>query len=344
VGVLIGLPLGLFALVAIPGALLIARYGAISIAITGLFACALAAAARGAASSVWSLYAATIVMGAGISIMQPTLPTLVRAWLPGHSGLGTAITTNGMLIGVTLGPALTIPLVLPMVGGSWRFDLVAWAAPSLLAAILFAVFAPRGRAAEPSDAPQRWWPDWTNPLIWLLGLTFGCNNAVFYGANAFVPDYLNSAGHGDLIGLTLGWLNGSQLVASFVLLLTAERLQRHIWPFTVFGPLTFVGLISIALGHGLWIVLAAAVTGFAAAVTFVVTFALPPILSPPDDVHRMAGGMFTISYAIAVITPAICGAFWDATGVPWTAFLPVGLCAIVLTVSGTVLSLRSAAH
>ena len=49
--------------------------------------------------------------------------------------------------------------------------------------------------------------------------------------------------------------------------------------------------------------------------TFVVTFGLPAILSPPDDVHRMAGGMFTISYTIAVIVPILCGALWDLTGI-----------------------------
>ena len=78
------------------------------------------------------------------------------------------------------------------------------------------------------------------------------------------------------------------------------------------------------LGDGIWIALSAAVLGFAASVTFVVTFGLPAILSPPDDVHRMAGGMFTISYTIAVIVPIVCGALWDFTGVPWTAFMPIG--------------------
>ena len=42
----------------------------------------------------------------------------------------------------------------------------------------------------------------------------------------------------------------------------------------------------------------------------------------------MAGGMFTISYAIAVIVPIICGACWDLTGLPWTSFMPMVLCAV----------------
>jgi CP family cyanate transporter-like MFS transporter len=255
VGVLIGLPLALFALAAIPGALLIARFGALSIAIVGLLASALAAAARGAAPDVWTLYAATIVLGAGISITQPTLPTLVRAWMPGRTGLGTAITTNGMLLGLTLAAALTIPLVLPLLGGSWRLDLAFWALPTFATALLFATLAPRATAAEPSQAPRRWWPDWRDPLIWLLGLTFGATNAVFFSANAFVPDYLNSTGRGGLIGLALASLNGAQILASFLLLATAQRLQRRTWPFTVFGPLTLLGHIGIVLGDGIWILL-----------------------------------------------------------------------------------------
>ena len=76
--------------------------------------------------------------------------------------------------------------------------------------------------------------------------------------------------------------------------------------------------------------------------TFIVTFGLPAILSPPGDVHRMAGGMFTISYAIAVIVPIICGACWDLTGLAWTSFMPMVLCAVALTVFGTMLILRKA--
>ena len=38
--------------------------------------------------------------------------------------LGTIAYTGGMLIGAIFRAGLTIPLVLPLVGGSWRLDLV----------------------------------------------------------------------------------------------------------------------------------------------------------------------------------------------------------------------------
>jgi len=345
VGALIGLPLVMFALAGVPGSLLIARYGAVAIGIFGLWVAGLAAAARAFAVDIWTLYAATVVTGFGIAILQPVLPTLVRAWTPQRIGLGNAVFTNGIVIGATLSGTMTIPFVLPLVDRSWRAAILLWAVPGLIAALLFVLLAPRMQApVRAPEMPRRWWPDWRSPQLWLLGLTFGSNNAMFFGANAFIPDYLNAAGRGDLIGHALGWLNGTQLLASLVLLLTAERMQRKTWPFTVFGPLTFAGLIAVVVGDGVWVVIGSGVFGFAAAISFVVTFALPARLSPPDDVHRVAGGMFTISYSFAVLVPIVCGALWDLTGIPWTAFLPLALCALTLTSLGTILSRRSAHH
>ena len=127
-----------------------------------------------------------------------------------------------------------------------------------------------------------------------------------------------------------------------MMLFMAERLQRGTWPFTIFGPVTLAGLIGIVLCDGVWVVVSAAAAGLGAAVTFIVSFGLPAILSPPGEVHRMAGGMFTISYSIAVLLPVLCGALWDLTGLPWTAFMPMAAAAVVMTIFGTMLSSRNA--
>ena len=100
----------------------------------------------------------------------------------------------------------------------------------------------------------------------------------------------------------------------------AQWLHRRAWSYLVFGLMPAVGVLGIVLLDGIWVVLAASVTGFSLAVTFVDTFPLAAGAAPQDDVHRMAGGMFAISYAIAVVVPVLCGAIWDLTGVPWTVF------------------------
>src|SRR6516164_9491766 len=82
IGLLIGLPLALFAVAAVPGSLLIARGGAKLAVILGMVITAFAGGLRGSAVDVWTLYTAAIATGFGIAIMQPGMPTLVREWLP----------------------------------------------------------------------------------------------------------------------------------------------------------------------------------------------------------------------------------------------------------------------
>jgi len=144
VGLLIGIPLSMFALAAIPGSLLIARFGVLVVATCGLAIATLASAARAAVTDIWTLYAATLVMGFGVAIFQPAFPTLVRIWSPGRAWLANAVSTNGMLMGVTFTAALSIPVVLPLVGQSWRYDLLVWSVPGLVTTASMAPACARG--------------------------------------------------------------------------------------------------------------------------------------------------------------------------------------------------------
>ena len=352
IGLLIGLPLALFAIAAAPGSLLVARGGAKLAVMLGMVITALAGGLRGAAVDVWTLYAAVIVMGFGIAIMQPGMPTLVREWLPNRIGLGTVVYSNGMVIGAILPPVLTIPFILPMFGGSWRLNFFAWAAPAILIPAVFFLLSPK--EAQRSGAASAavgglWWPDWKNPLIWLLGFTFGSNNSPFFAANAFLGDYLASRGQADWLGPALASLNGAQLIALVPLFAVAGRLQRRAWPFLLFGPLMFVGFLGlIVLQSPFSIVVCTGLIGISTVMTMTPTLALPPLLAAPADVARTAAGMLTISYACAIVIPTLCGALWDLSGKPCIVFVPPCLCAVSLTVLGAIVSRRrpaaSAAH
>ena len=343
IGLLIGLPLAVFALAAVPGSLLIARIGTRLALILGMGIAAIAGGARGSAFDVGTLYAASIATGFGIAIMQPAMPTLVREWLPGRISLGTVAYSNGMVVGALLPPILTIPFVLPLVDGSWRLDFLAWAVPAALIAVVFFFFTPRDpHRGEKSHAGFSaigglWWPDWKNPVIWLLGLTFGSNNSPFFGANAFLGDYLASEGESQVLGLALASLNGAQIVALVVLVLMAERMQRRAWPFLLFGPAMLAGFVGLILiPSPLAAVACTGLIGISTALTMTPTLALPALLVAPADVPRTAAGMFTVSYTCAIVIPTICGALWDMTGRPWTVFLPLCICCIGLTVLGAI--------
>ena len=175
IGVLTGLPIVLFGVAALPGSLLIARFGAVAILVAGLTIAGIASALRGAVPHTFALYAATIVMGAGIAIMQPALPPLVRQWLPKRVSFATALYTNGLLVGETLAVMLTIPVVLPLADNSWQWALAIWGVPLIMIALLTVLLAPAGTDGQASSAqasraqaPTSGWPNWSNPLIWQI--------------------------------------------------------------------------------------------------------------------------------------------------------------------------------
>jgi MFS transporter, CP family, cyanate transporter len=332
IGILSGLPVILFALAALPGSLLIARFGALSTLVAGLVVAGAASGLRGAVLNIYVLYAATILMGAGIAIMQPALPPLVRQWLPQRVSFGAAVYSNGLLVAETLAVMLTIPVVLPLVDNSWRWSLAVWGMPLIVIAILTAVLAPPSNASAASAATngRSWWPDWSNKLIWQLGFLFGSVNSVYFCSNAFLPGHLAGAGRPDLIGSTLTALNFGQLPASFVLLAVASRLERRAWPFMACGALMLLCVVGIAGTASGWTVLFAGVLGFLGAVVMTPGFALPALLTAPSDVARLSAAMFTISYSEALAISVFSGAAWDLAGDARFAFLPIAFSALPL--------------
>src|SRR5262249_30651148 len=157
------------------------------------------------------------------------------------------------------------PLVLPLVNGSWPLALAFWSLPIVAIAAVVVV----GTATEKVDAGPaarpRWWPDWRNGLIWRLGLTFGSVNAMYFGANTFLPDYLTTHGRPALITAALSALNFGQLPSSILLLALASRLERRIAPYLVFGVLSLTSLIGLATSASAWTVFWAGMLGFSAA-------------------------------------------------------------------------------
>jgi CP family cyanate transporter-like MFS transporter len=121
--------------------------------------------------------------------------------------------TNGLLAGEVFAVLFTSPLVLPAVGGSWRASFVVWAVPVAIIALVVLLYAPRPTsfARGPALLPHKWLPDWHLGLVWRLGALFLCINAIYFGANTFIPIYLKSADRADLITGALVGLNFGQI-------------------------------------------------------------------------------------------------------------------------------------
>jgi CP family cyanate transporter-like MFS transporter len=337
VGLLGSMPSALFACAALAGSLLVARLGAKAALVGGLALVAAGSALRGLSSGYAVLLATTILMSAGVAIMQPIMPTAVRQWAPYRIGLGTAVYTNGLLVGEVLAVMLTPLWVLPLVDGSWRLSLVFWSAPIAIIAIAIIAlaiyaFGPRaqGEHAAAPGVTRKWLPDWHLGLVWRLGAVFCCINAIYFSANAFIPIYLTRNGRPELIGGALTALNFGQLPASLLLLAVAGKLERRAWPYIASGVLSLLSFAGLVFMVGPATMIWAGLLGFSDASALILGLTLPPLLCPPEDIARTSAGMFTISYSGAVGIALISGAAWDLSGVPAFAFVPLGICAIAL--------------
>jgi CP family cyanate transporter-like MFS transporter len=319
VGALVSLPILVLALASVPGALLIAKLGVRGAIIAGLGFVAVFGALRGAGSTS-VLFAATLLMGVGVAVTQPAFPSLVREWFPTRIAIATAVYSNGILIGETLPVTLTTPVgALPLAHGDWRWALALWSILVVASAVAIGIAAPaRSRKLA---VQARWWPSWLEGQALRIGLVIGMASAVYFGANAFIPDYLDQTGRHELITPMLAVLNAAQL-------LTAPAVA--LWPRLLTGRLGFIGSaglmaiaqIGIVVTPGPWVVAWAFLLGFATALAFIVTLTLPPKLAAAGDVHRMSAAVFTIQYSTAFVVPLIAGALWDASGLALLAFIP----------------------
>ncbi len=319
VGALVSLPVLLLAAAAVPGSLMIAKLGLRGALITGLGFVALFGAVRGLGPSTPVLFGATFLMGLGVAFSQPVFPSLVREWFPRKIAIATAAFSNGILIGETLPTAFTTPFgALQLAHGDWRWALPIWSVLVAVSGVALVMSAPRRAKVT---APTRWWPNWREGQAVRVGLVMGMASAAYFGTNAFVPDFLDQTGRHNLISPTLAVLNASQLLTAPVVAL---------WPRLLSGRLGFIasaglmasGQLGIVLTPGAGVIPWAFVTGFSAALSFIVALSIPPRLAAAGDVHRMSAAVFTTQYTVGFVFPLIAGGLWDATNVALLAFIP----------------------
>ncbi len=339
VGLLNSLPVLMFALSALPGALLVARLGLRRTLILGLGTVAFGAACRGLNGGVVWLFASSIVMGAGIAVLQPALPAAVRQWVPKQIGFGTAVYTNGLLVSEVVPVVLAGLLILPMLGGSWRASLVFWACPVAIVSLLVSQIAPRttGGALPESTAPAEWWPNWRDGLIWRLAVLFCGINSLYFGTNAFLPGFLDATGKPGAIVPALAALNFAQIPASLLLLMAARHLERRAWPYVLAAALALFGFAGVVFGDAQLAILGAALIGFAGGGALILALSLPALLAPAPAVVRTSAAVFTLSYGGAVVVAVLAGVIWDLSQRAALAFVPLALSAIAIGAAALVL-------
>jgi CP family cyanate transporter-like MFS transporter len=324
IGLLSGIPVVVFAIFAAPSSIVVARMGVRGALLGGLAIATAGTLLRTGASNAWQLYLTSVLMSVGIAIMQPSMAAAVREWLPRRSAFGTAVYTNGLIMGEIIPVATMLSLVLPYFGGNWRLSLGVWTLPLIATAAAVALFAPKSATNVASTHTGRWFPQWNSRLNWRIGLTLGSVTSTYFCLNGFLPACLNASGHQELIGEALTALNAGQVPASFLLLLTADKLQGKRWPFLTLGALFCVCVVGIMTSASAWTVFWAGVAGFSCGAALSLGLALAPLLcDDPNDVALTSAAALAIGYGFAMLVSFVSGVAWDWTGDPSAALIPI---------------------
>lgn len=324
IGLLSGLPVVVFAIFAAPGSIVIARMGVRGALLFGLSVTVAGTLLRTGALGAWQLYATTALMSVGIAVMQPAMAAAVREWLPNRPAFGTAVYTNGLIVGEIIPVAVMLPLILPIFQENWRWALGVWSFPLIATAAAVALFIPRASASGSKGHAGSWLPQLNSRLNWRIGLTLGSAMSTYFCLNGFLPAYLDGSGRHELVSEALTALNAGQLPASLLLLLTADKLQGKRWPYLALGVLFFCCVIGIVTSASTWTVAWAGLAGFSAGAALSLGLALAPLLCDnPTDVSLASAAAFAIGYGFAMLMSFLSGVAWDLFGNVHAAFVPI---------------------
>lgn len=311
-GALTTLPILMLAVGAMPGSLAISRLGPRNTLVLAMVIMTLGSAARGLAPEIFTLLLASAVMGLGIAMMQPALPALLPRWLqPRHIAMGTAIYMNGMLMGEFVGAGITLPVLMPLMDGSWRMTLLAWSLPAL--AVAAALFIPKRDLARPVQRAA-WLPDWSNPLTLKIGLLLGVSSSMFFGLNAYMGNLLEQTGHFEKLSRGLFVYNIAQVFASLIMLKAARRWVGRRTYIMASAVISVAGTTGAVLLTGWWAIASATLMSFASGILLILLVALPPLLSRPGETGRLSAGTFLVGYTVAFLVPMAGGVVADMTG------------------------------
>ena len=332
-GLLTGVPVFCFGVVALASPRLIRRFSMGPLLSLTLLTVIAGAAVRLVPSAL-PLFLGTVLLGAGIAVGNVLIPGLIKRDFPQKRVLMTALYSVALSGGATIAAGLTVPIE-HATGLDWRVTICLWVLPAVVAVLLWTphVREESARLELTEGAPIRGL--WRDPLAWCVTGFMGLQSFGFYATLSWLPTIAEahgvSASHAGLL-LSLAafaGMFGALGAPSF-----ERRLRRP-------GTAVVICIIACAAGYvGLlvspgsdtfvWCIL----FGFGQGAPL--ALALGYIVARSPDSHH-AAQLSTMAqsggYLIAAAAPFAMGALHGATG-SWSlpiVMLLVSLVPMLLT-------------
>lgn len=266
-----------------------------------------------AGGSTLSLFAGTVLAGAGVAVANVIVPSVVKGRFGRGAGLVTGLYVAALTGGAALAAGLTVPFQRSF---GWQGALAVWALPAAIAvAVLGASVArdPASDTARGQDSDFRLLL--RDGLAWHVTLYMGLQSLVFYAGLAWLPSILRDAGYsagaaGTLLAVyALGGIPAALAVPVLAMRLRDQRLLAA--GMTVLEAVALAGLLFAPGAAIVWVALFALGQGGAIglALTLMVLRS-----SHPKQAAELSGMAQAIGYSLAAIGPFAIGALHDWSG------------------------------
>lgn len=311
-----------FGIVAPASPLLARRLGLERALLAVLIALTVGSLLRGLDGSA-ALFVGQIMAMLAIGVMNVLLPGVVKRDFPARVASITGLYTMALSAGSAVAAGVTAPVYVAT--GSAATALAIWAAPTAVAAAIWAVVMPP-RSREPARPPA--WFLWRDRLAWEVTLFMGLQSSLAYLVFGWLPAMLRERG---MDTVSAGLVLTANVVASTVLALVAPSLATRGSDQRLANAACAVVCVIALLGcmfaplptvWGWTIVLGLAQGGL-------IAIALTLIVLRAPDAHTAASlsGMAQgVGYIIACAGPLLAGLLRSWTG----GWLAVGGLVVVL--------------
>jgi len=261
---------------------------------------------------------ATIGVGAGMAIVGPILPSIVRHRLPGHPAAGTGSYVTGLVLGATVTATAAVPLAHAF--GGWRAAFVIVSSAAFLSLAAWLLLMPRDVEHQRS-APRRPSIPWRRPSAWLLGLIFGSQSILFYGGITWLASIYQERGWGPVeAGGLVALFTGIGLVPTLAVPLLADRVGTRRSQLALAALSSTIGAVIVALTAGeapgsALTVVAVVLLGLGIGAYFPLALTLPvDVAGNAADAASISALMLLVGYLLAAMSPVVLGFVRDLAG------------------------------
>ncbi|MEW4353480.1 MFS transporter [Streptococcus pneumoniae] len=276
------------------------------------------------------LFVGTMLLGAGIAVINVLLPSLVSTYFPKQVGLYTTIYLTTMGCMATVGSVLAVPVV---AASSWQIFMLLLTALIVLAFLAWLPNLAMKKSSKHGRTDKKSSSLWTNKYAWIFLIFGGLQSMLYYTELTWLPTMARTAGlSGSEAGFLAGIFSLISIPVSMVTPTVVARLSKEArakW-MVVVSLVTIAGLVLLLVAppHFMVWLVAHLLLGASVSVLFpYLMLSLSLKTSSTQATAQLSGMVQTGGYLIAAIGPALLGYSYSVFG----SWLPLILALIVVT-------------